>query len=112
MSEPFHELLSATVDHLSHLKKQGARHVQVSTATLQSLAKPPGRAFTQIQETKPLTGITPVDPKALLLHEIPDRAFACLKCSHLASSRKTVVFGVGDPNATLMFVGEAPGADE
>jgi DNA polymerase len=30
----------------------------------------------------------------------------------LASSRKNVVFGVGSPDAELMFVGEAPGADE
>jgi len=37
---------------------------------------------------------------------------ACVKCPHLASSRKNVVFGVGDIGARLMFVGEAPGADE
>jgi DNA polymerase len=36
----------------------------------------------------------------------------CVKCSHLAAARKNVVFGVGDINAQLMFVGEAPGADE
>lgn len=41
-----------------------------------------------------------------------ERALACAKCAHLASSRKTVVFGVGNPDARLMFVGEAPGADE
>ena len=37
---------------------------------------------------------------------------ACTKCPHLAASRHTVVFGVGNPHADLMFVGEAPGADE
>jgi DNA polymerase len=37
---------------------------------------------------------------------------ACVKCQHLASSRKNVVFGVGDINSRLMFIGEAPGADE
>jgi uracil-DNA glycosylase len=37
---------------------------------------------------------------------------ACTKCPHLAASRHTVVFGVGNPQADLMFVGEAPGADE
>ncbi len=37
---------------------------------------------------------------------------ACVKCTHLANSRKNVVFGVGNIDATLMFVGEAPGADE
>jgi DNA polymerase len=40
------------------------------------------------------------------------RAMACVKCAHLASSRKNVVFGVGSMEAELMFVGEAPGADE
>ena len=40
------------------------------------------------------------------------RALACVKCPHLASSRKNVVFGVGSIDAELMFVGEAPGADE
>jgi uracil-DNA glycosylase family 4 len=36
----------------------------------------------------------------------------CMKCAHLAQFRHTVVFGVGNPRAELMFVGEAPGADE
>jgi DNA polymerase len=40
------------------------------------------------------------------------RALVCQKCSHLAASRKNVVFGVGDIHSPLMFVGEAPGADE
>jgi len=37
---------------------------------------------------------------------------ACVKCPHLARSRTQTVFGVGNPNAELMFIGEAPGADE
>jgi DNA polymerase len=41
-----------------------------------------------------------------------ERALACVKCPHLASSRKNVVFGVGNIDSPLMFVGEAPGADE
>lgn len=41
-----------------------------------------------------------------------ERALACMKCPHLVTSRQNVVFGVGDINAQLMFVGEAPGADE
>ncbi len=35
----------------------------------------------------------------------------CRRCK-LASGRKNIVFGSGDPHAQLMFVGEAPGADE
>ncbi len=35
----------------------------------------------------------------------------CRRCK-LVGGRKTIVFGQGNPNARLMFVGEAPGADE
>jgi DNA polymerase len=50
--------------------------------------------------------------KAAAFAALRERALACAKCSHLASSRKSVVFGVGSIDAQLMFVGEAPGADE
>jgi len=36
----------------------------------------------------------------------------CTRCKLHALGRKQIVFGVGNPNAQLMFVGEAPGADE
>jgi DNA polymerase len=39
-------------------------------------------------------------------------ALGCQICPHLACSRKQVVFGIGTVHAELMFVGEAPGADE
>src|ERR1700689_3562401 len=38
-------------------------------------------------------------------------ALACTKCP-LAEGRTQVVFGVGNPQAALLFVGEAPGRDE
>ena len=37
---------------------------------------------------------------------------ACSRCKLHGLGRSKVVFGVGNPNADLMFVGEAPGADE
>jgi DNA polymerase len=45
------------------------------------------------------------------LAEIAAQAAECTKCG-LASTRTQVVFGVGDPHAALMIVGEAPGKDE
>jgi len=36
----------------------------------------------------------------------------CTRCKLHAQGRKQIVFGVGNPEADLMFVGEAPGADE
>ncbi len=41
-----------------------------------------------------------------------ERALACVKCPNLVATRTNVVFGVGNLDAQLMFIGEAPGADE
>ena len=46
--------------------------------------------------------------QALRVHIGPD----CSRCKLHTLGRRQVVFGVGNPNADLMFVGEAPGADE
>ena len=50
--------------------------------------------------------------KAERLARLAAKAAACRRCEHLASFRTNVVFGEGNPEAALMFVGEAPGADE
>jgi len=39
-------------------------------------------------------------------------AQGCTRCPQLAQSRRTVVFGSGNADADLMFIGEAPGANE
>ena len=44
--------------------------------------------------------------------ELQRRVLACVQCTHLATSRKSAVFGVGNIDSPLLFVGEAPGADE
>lgn len=46
------------------------------------------------------------------LAALAERVKACRKCEHLAKTRTQTVFGVGDPFAKVMFIGEAPGADE
>jgi uracil-DNA glycosylase len=46
------------------------------------------------------------------LKEVLARARSCTRCSELAATRKSVVFGAGNADAQLMFVGEAPGASE
>jgi uracil-DNA glycosylase family 4 len=46
------------------------------------------------------------------LKEVLAQTRACERCSELAATRKTVVFGSGNADAQLMFIGEAPGASE
>jgi DNA polymerase len=52
--------------------------------------------------------LTQVDALAAVRADIGD----CTRCKLHTLGRTQVVFGVGNPNAELMFVGEAPGADE
>ena len=141
MSDLYTELLEATIQHLEELKSRGTRFVAVSPENLAALARTP-RAKTApvapVADNRPSKPPEPVradaavlfpkpaaasdaappapelspDAKAAAFAELRARAMACAKCPHLASSRKNVVFGVGSPDATLMFVGEAPGADE
>lgn len=65
-------------------------------------------------ESRPIApaGTLDAETKAAAFAELRQRVSACVKCAQLASSRKNVVFGVGNINADLMFVGEAPGVDE
>ncbi len=46
------------------------------------------------------------------LKEVFEQAQGCIRCTELAATRKNVVFGAGNADADLMFVGEAPGASE
>jgi DNA polymerase len=50
--------------------------------------------------------------KAAAIADLRQRVLACVKCPNLVAARNNIVFGVGDINSDLMFVGEAPGADE
>ena len=58
---------------------------------------------------KPEAGITdPVKALQIIREDLGD----CTRCRLHKQGRKQIVFGVGNPKAELMFIGEAPGADE
>ena len=52
-----------------------------------------------------------MDIGTLGLAELAEVAASCTLCP-LSADRQNVVFGIGDPQANLMFVGEGPGAEE
>jgi uracil-DNA glycosylase len=72
----------------------------VAASLRETFASPTGRPLQQRAD------------KAALLASVRERVAACTKCAHLACSRTQTVFGVGNPDADLMFIGEAPGVDE
>jgi DNA polymerase len=54
---------------------------------------------------------SPLQDKKSLLEELKERVYKCSDCA-LYKSRRNLVFGEGNQDASLMFVGEAPGLEE
>jgi DNA polymerase len=54
----------------------------------------------------------PACDRPALLEALAREVSVCRRCPYLADTRTQTVFGVGSPITRLMFIGEAPGADE
>ena len=54
----------------------------------------------------------PLAERKTALKVLQDEIATCTKCDELSSKRAQTVFGIGNPAARLVFVGEAPGAQE
>jgi uracil-DNA glycosylase family 4 len=54
----------------------------------------------------------PRDVREEKLRVLSSRVSQCTRCAELSQTRTKTVFGVGNPEARIMFLGEAPGADE
>lgn len=68
----------------------------------------------EADEVIELTDLEPIsvpDVNTLNWQELKDRIAGCRRCE-LCQTRTNTVFGVGNPNADVMVIGEAPGADE
>jgi DNA polymerase len=72
-----------------------------------------GESLFEPTPRSPMSGGYPAEPWAGLqdLDQLNKAICTCQKCP-LGSTRTKFVFGVGNPNADLVLVGEAPGADE
>ena len=112
--------------HLQLYKDLGARYVEFSAFNVRRSAAPvqnsqPAEAIAhhEAQSTVPTgttirnTGFQPQPLAAAVetLENIMEDMGNCQRCK-LAPTRTNLVFGSGNPRAALMFVGEAPGADE
>ncbi|MBM3860356.1 MAG: uracil-DNA glycosylase [Verrucomicrobia bacterium] len=105
-------IVDDTIKALEEMKRSGVTHVEVSQATLEELGrKPVVVAAVPAAPTRrtPVAGTAAATPDWAALEAETKK---CRKCAELARTRRNVVFGVGNPQAELMFIGEAPGADE
>jgi uracil-DNA glycosylase family 4 len=107
--DSFEQALAKTLPLLRRIRQGFGPYPTASAASLEKL-KLGGAGIPIIQEPSPGQSIQ--TGASGNFENLRDAALACLKCPHLVKSRTQVVFGVGNPEAELMFVGEAPGADE
>jgi uracil-DNA glycosylase len=99
--EPLASLPSETVIQPEQREEMPPRKATASVVQEES-------AF-EIIQSRPESGVSdPVKALKLIREDIGD----CTRCRLAKQGRKQIVFGVGNPNADLMFIGEAPGADE
>ncbi len=86
-------------------------------APRKSISQKPAPAPDPAPTTTPVPAISfgpplSAEDKESEFKKLQERVIACQICPHLARTRTQVVFGTGTIHADLMFVGEAPGAEE
>jgi len=96
-------LLRELKNYLIHLKDLGYTEIPCEAELLNNSASPDNNPSSSKNNmaSKKSTALTAVQK------ELGD----CTRCK-LSEGRKNIVFGSGNPNADLVFVGEGPGADE
>ena len=90
-----------------------------------TVAKPAGRgALFEVEAATAIPGGVNVSPpneapstlpreeRVKTLTVLAGRVAGCVRCKELAETRNKTVFGAGNPSAAILFLGEAPGADE
>lgn len=121
MPPGYDALLEAAIAHVTSLKKNGGRYIVIRPAVADQSPPPKITSSDSVAKTVAMEAAPrPVQPAQADLTEIElgglesirERALVCQKCPHLVSTRRQVVFGVGNPSAELMFIGEAPGVEE
>ena len=75
----------------------------------ESVETPPMSDDTTQILTRPLAT---ADDKSKVLCDLSKVVAACRRCTELAEFRTQTVFGIGNADARIMFIGEAPGVDE
>jgi uracil-DNA glycosylase len=110
MTEPALDLVIAALERIRESTDRAPRASRTVLAQLRTVS--PVAVSRETSASPTGRRLQALPSKAALLEPIRERVCACTKCAHLACSRTQTVFGVGNPDADLMFIGEAPGVDE
>jgi len=108
-------LRQRVVGKLEALQRAGVSHL--AKPALAKVCAPSAGPHQQMLRLGLGDGPSPSQPetreeRAAALAEAARQVAACVRCAELARTRTQTVFGSGNPCARLVFLGEAPGADE
>ena len=109
MPDSFQQAIAKTLPLLKRIRQGFGPYPTASAGSLENLTLR-GASIPAVKEPSPEQSAH--DGAHATFETLRKAALVCVKCPHLVKSRTQVVFGVGNPEAELMFVGEAPGADE
>ena len=100
-------------EHLRFAAELGVTGVS-SDPAWRTRAEPsePREFFRTVEPAAPAQPAPPAGSRVIALTAIREDIGDCTRCKLHTLGRTQIVFGVGNPNAELMFVGEAPGGDE
>jgi len=98
--------------YLEELKESGLEGIPANLSTADFLNESSKNVASEFSGAGQKGGEVPLLPeKHETLEQIRKNLGDCQRCK-LGATRKNLVFGVGNPHARLVFVGEGPGADE
>jgi len=100
------DILSAVRGHCDLLREEGVSQVDTPFC----LAAEGEKALEAVDS--PDTVVLDPHEKREKLLSLKEKIMACAHCEELITHRTQLVFGAGNANAELCFVGEAPGRDE
>jgi uracil-DNA glycosylase family 4 len=95
------DVLGDVEEYLTYIKEEGSTVLEVDRAVLDELGRIPKKTTASVSET-----VEGDD-----LQAVSDIISKCTKCS-LSETRTHTVPGQGNPTPEILFIGEAPGADE
>lgn len=116
MIQKLESLQRAGVTHVPKARKVAEAAVAEGQKTVQAPAPSGQTSVAKPQAAGTAKAAVPAanDPEGRVaaLAQVAREVAACTRCAELARKRTQTVFGVGNPYARLVFIGEAPGADE
>ncbi len=108
------ELARMARQHIDSLRAAGVEWVPTAKKGGSGPSLFPQESSVSAAENAPSTATASLssEQKTVELKVLAERVAQCARCPGLAATRTQTVFGVGNVDAELCFVGEAPGADE